>query len=448
MNAISLLTRVQASHMVAMTAVQSLISWSGQMKGALPKIQEALGTLEGQIGSDPNCTLTDAGAVTGSGNGFGNNVNMAALNAQWKAADIEAGAQARMLQGIASTGGDAMALKGQLVNGLLADQRMTRLIARLMNPELNARPEGAGRSLQAVGVIIDSPSNKQAINVALGSRGAQFTRDRTGPVALPPTFSQGLDGNITIDIQGAGGGSGFGGTRHDSQVHNAYGLEAWAEDHAGSITITYTNGACTQSVTAPTADAWVKSSAQEYEDDEHVYADDVASLEYEDPLPFQRHTLGMCDPDRDGEGCPGMWPFFVDYNHGRVADAADLFGQPVLYAIVDRDHTQRTDPWNLRFDFFFTPTGARFDNGNPQGRMATDSAFRYQVAVGTGITYYHRPDAFAEPPNLYNPFWRATLVSMQQYHVDEARARLTEAGFPEHSEALRLLDRAGFKGHP
>ncbi|HLL53159.1 MAG TPA: hypothetical protein VK447_06430, partial [Myxococcaceae bacterium] len=136
MNAISLLTRVQASHMVAMTAVQSLISWSGQMKGALPKIQQGLGTLEGQIGADPNCTADDVGGVAGSGSGFGGNVNMAALNARWQAADIQAGQQARALQGISSTGGDAMALKGQLVNGLLSDQRMTRLIARMMNPEL------------------------------------------------------------------------------------------------------------------------------------------------------------------------------------------------------------------------------------------------------------------------------------------------------------------------
>ncbi len=447
MNAISLLTRTQASHMVAMTAVQSLISWSGQMKGALPKIQGALAQMGTDMANNPNCTATDQGEVAGSDQIFGNNVDMAALNARWKAADIEAGLQARQLQTIANMATDALMLKDGLVNSVLRDQQMTRTIARLVNPELEARPAGAGRSLTAVGVIT-SGTPQVAVHVTMGTRGAQFTRDRTGDFALPPAFGQNLSSFISISIQGGGGGAGYGGTQHDSQVDGAYSLDAWAEDHGGSVTITYTNGACSQSVTAPTGDAWVKSSDRQTEDDEHHYADNVASLEFEDPVPHVRHTLGDCIPDEDGNGCPGMWPFFVDYNADTVADPTNLFGQPVLYAIVNRDLTQRVDPWNLRFNFFFNPNGpgAVFDNGNAQGRMASEDAYRYQVALGTAIAYYHRPDAFPEPPNLYNPFWRATLMSMQTYSIAEAQNRLAATGFPDHADALRLLSRAGFKG--
>jgi hypothetical protein len=31
-------------------------------------------------------------------------------------------------------------------------------------------------------------------------------------------------------------------------------------------------------------------------------------------------------------------------------------------------------------------------------------------AVANGIAYYHRRTAIGEPPNMLNPFWRATLV--------------------------------------
>jgi hypothetical protein len=68
-----------------------------------------------------------------------------------------------------------------------------------------------------------------------------------------------------------------------------------------------------------------------------------------------------------------------------------------------------------------------------------------QVALATGITYYHRnmqnaAQAWEEPPNFFNPYWRATLVPAD---ID-GNQNLTVATLSTPSALMLKL--GGFKG--
>jgi hypothetical protein len=165
--------------------------------------------------------------------------------------------------------------------------------------------------------------------------------------------------------------------------------------------------------------AYVGSSDLTMHDDIHVYAGTQESS-YRgnkttvagDPV-WQVHTLGRPTPPNHGvlNGVTG-------YDSTRVASVKDLYAQPVMFPMIQRDYGGRTsnDPWDLRFKFRFTAGGESFDNGTAQGARANErisDSLRYQVAMGSAVVYYHRKNTreYSEPPNLFNPFWRATLVS-------------------------------------
>jgi hypothetical protein len=62
-------------------------------------------------------------------------------------------------------------------------------------------------------------------------------------------------------------------------------------------------------------------------------------------------------------------------------------------------------------------------------------------ALATGIAYYHRiaardPLVWNEPPNLLNPFWRATLVPID---IDEKRAKLDPTPGPRQTPYTRMM---------
>lgn len=110
-----------------------------------------------------------------------------------------------------------------------------------------------------------------------------------------------------------------------------------------------------------------------------------------------------------GHGGPHAFqtfPPFVDFNGSQVADTQNLHGQPKLVTAMSRDYVPGRDPWDLSFNFRFTPTGQRLDLATGQHLGGPPR----QVAVGSGIVYYHRYQHSSEPPNLFAPYWRAGLT--------------------------------------
>jgi hypothetical protein len=88
--------------------------------------------------------------------------------------------------------------------------------------------------------------------------------------------------------------------------------------------------------------------------------------------------------------------------------AGGLWGQPVLPVIATRAIDPAADPFNLA-PFFFRFSRTSGQNGPYDMQRAIDQL----TAVSAGITYYHRRDHLGEPPNLLNPYWRATLVPIE-----------------------------------
>ncbi|RKH52733.1 pilus assembly protein TadG-related protein [Corallococcus llansteffanensis] len=178
-----------------------------------------------------------------------------------------------------------------------------------------------------------------------------------------------------------------------------------------------------------------------------------------DPSPFMNHMLAPCLGGVSS--CPGVWPPFMDYNLTELwpNGEGNNFGQPKNFAIIQRDRSAMPaadqDPWNLAFRFRFegsnpNPNAGRFDNRT--ATMADGTPLGVQTALSTGIAYYHRGSSasfshWSEPPNLLNPYWRATLVPVDTDNsgLDDAFQALG-ASSPSSAQMIRELQRVGFQG--
>lgn len=135
------------------------------------------------------------------------------------------------------------------------------------------------------------------------------------------------------------------------------------------------------------------------------------------------------------------FPPFVDYNANALLDSDNLYGQPKVVSVLSRDPQSR-DVWEQDGSFRFTSSGARLSMGASSTK---------QVAIGTGLVYYHRAQHALEPPNLFAPYWRGGLT---RFSVDrpppggsaawdsQAQSALNGAG--ANGEAFGLLQSQGF----
>lgn len=168
-----------------------------------------------------------------------------------------------------------------------------------------------------------------------------------------------------------------------------------------------------------------------------------------------------------GDIAGGNWPITYDYTEAKVKDQADAYGQPKLYALLQRDYGGGSGQLDksvfLDFDFAFVPGSPKhFSNRGTRSEgkqlgsnlRATGGAsidISKQTALATGMAYYHRGDDWKEPPNLMNPYWRATLVSPdidQQGKMPggDITQTLQQAGAQWAGDAATALYNAGFRG--
>ncbi|NNB94797.1 pilus assembly protein [Corallococcus exiguus] len=439
-NAIAVMNRAQIAHMVAMAGTQSMISYGSQQYAA---------------------RQTSPCAMPGN---------------DWSALDQAAATQVQVLQGRAGSMFRAeLAIYNHLVGTHLANQNLTRLIAKEINPELAAQPEGANKSLSEVSGGASSGSSYDELmqqektgSVPATSGAVMPTGGGQGTATLNATM--GSLGWTWVHNRGSGSaGFGSGAAAHNPGFHHygsasamdsstyqtISGRNSWAHDHGRAVT-----GVCPDGTpyTAGATDAWVMSDERQSPEDQHVYGAKAPPGQgaENNTTVDERHTLGACVV------CPGIWPYSVGFNAGLLHGNADEndYGQPKLYAMLHRDYASdarraKPDPWNLLFTFKFANQETEFDNAAPLGRIlptGREDVQRNQVALAAGLAYYHRPRPAAvgggweEPPNFLNPFWRATLVSTEGARDDKPANSLQQAGFSEHAEALRRLDNAGYRG--
>ncbi len=132
------------------------------------------------------------------------------------------------------------------------------------------------------------------------------------------------------------------------------------------------------------------------------------------------------------------FPSFYDFNQQSLFNGEDLYGQPRTVSVVHKTpppftgNYNPTNPWDLRMRGFM---GSSFDmQDSPQALTGGR-----QVALGAGVTYYLRPDHHTEPPNMFAPFWHATLGRLT---IDRPAAGSPgRAGYD--AEVLNMLNGTG-----
>lgn len=460
-NAVSLMNRTQVSHMVALAAVQSLISWSGYSKATMQGAKDAIETMHAACpGPDTTAALDAINAEQGR------------LNAGWEALDLAAGEQQLRLQGIAGSYEDYeeaifYGWARTLIEGRGGNQSLAQTIAEQarQGSPWRAHPRElfvdkavmSGAAYPSITEINNALGNgvNHSVHITMGSRLDPFVSHRAnGTEALNAMLGrliggQGFGGDVTNQGSGYYASEAWATNMIHSVKERVGGTWGWGDDH-GAVTITRSLTCPGQTQTIPLT-AWLYSSDSPNRADMHDWSPRWDSDL--DPAP-DRHTYGGCNP------CPGMFPGHLDYNEAGVSDRDNLFAQPKNIVVVQRDlsvRDQSPDPWQLTLRYRFNPAsaGTQVD----LRKTTAPASQRMQAALSTGIVYYHRGSGdesfnwehWKEPPNFYNPFWRATLVGTD---VDERGANrgnaailaLEQHGLSEQARTIRLLRAAGFRG--
>jgi hypothetical protein len=435
--------------MVAMSGVESLISWSSYYRATIHGARAAYAneptTLYTGIAlvscpcapTNPGCAklckcatkaLQDINQARSDLNTEDQN-----LKSTFDNLDRMAGKEAMGLQ-ISSISDEQKKLFQDLVDNVV-DVKLAQSIADEANKEghfpnelkasassksVNSRELEGGENCTGNGAACTrrrADKKLHFVYAAMGSRGFSFVTTR-GQGALLQAKLQTIMPQRDVAMRVTNVGSGYF-PAEGQQTHSAQEIDAtevWADDH-GDIDILFTRGEAPCPPIAPgtsSMNAHVRSTHMADQSDEHVWTGGS-----DDGTQKDSHTMGTCTL------CPGMWPSHMDYNFKQLDDASNStdaknpnnnWGQPKLYAVIQRDYGQRmsanADPWNLFFRFRMGKAReTTFDNRGIQ--LTTDGTdISKATAVSAGIAYYKRAgDFWQEPPNFLNPFWRATLVS-------------------------------------
>ncbi|MGA9525899.1 MAG: pilus assembly protein TadG-related protein [Myxococcaceae bacterium] len=482
-NQISIMNRLQISYYVAMAANESLISWTGYGRGMLTTGAAAAGIIAAR--HMPIRTPCDAAMVANATQLAGELVAAnIAIASSWEGDDQRAGEETRGLQsfiagireeteelsGFSRPNEPRASGAGSLID-ILEKQTLTQQIAQMADQgsptpgEITARvhniskrevdcrvagttvASGNGHYEGAPGMCSNPDFNIRMLQAAMGSRGHPFVVNRSAVPGNQPIYDAhvpsiaAMGHRITGSLQGA---ATWGTGREDwSGTSTAH---AWGEDH-GTVTVTVNSPVCSDTHTLPLT-AFVKSTHDADDSDEHRYG--LGG----DPDASEYHTMGSC-----GASCPSVWVRAIKFE---AAGPGDLHGQPKNYAVLQRDYGVRPfgdiepdanaddwdpkNPWNLSFRFRFIRGGEGQVFDNRGVRLGSGTSIRRQVAIATGLAYYHRRGFWDEFPNFLNPFWRATLVAADADETAQQDISAILTPDPWQQESFNALVGAGFKG--
>ncbi len=152
----------------------------------------------------------------------------------------------------------------------------------------------------------------------------------------------------------------------------------------------------------------------------------VATYAYSTPPKNPRGTQSAYSAgsnETTGQPDLGGWVYPKDYKtcgilkpqvNFRIATANQkqlLYNQPRTFAVISETFDKSSwGPFGLKLDkaiqMFDPGTKSTLDN------IVNNAAIRGRESiygVASGLAYYHRPGLWKEPPNFYNPYWRAKL---------------------------------------
>jgi hypothetical protein len=478
-NNIAVLSRAQIAHGVAQLGAQSLVSWTTLYRSHLMGAKKAFKDSEllYQLNKDIGCPCAPTNGFCAKmckcgKKGLGDLGNLQdALQTEddrvdkiFRSMDAAAGRQVLYMQ-VAQL---AMYGEQQEVYRRLVDQLGGQQLA---GPILDQIAQGGTRAEWSAPAAAGSVSEDEvkgglvctdtgavcdplpltvahAVNAAMGSRGWRFTTHR---LDYTPHLINLLRVIRAPDLAlPSGEGTSFFSKGDAASLLPPYAPTAAAYDE-GSVFTLYNhllNGG-----SLPCPPVWVESQGPK-----KVNADLKAG-----PLPVHK-WMGKSDsspfvhflvPCTGGpSSCPGVWPAFMDYNVLQVSNAGNNHGQPKNFAVIRRDSSKRPpDPWNLLYRLRFTPTSTEALDARLQ-----DASRNTATGFSTGVAYYHRGsslpipvpiiggDHWSEPPNLLNPYWRATLVApdVDSKGLGDAVKMVNRSGAGVYGEAFDALLDQGY----
>lgn len=503
-NSVALLNRAQLATMVTLAGVDSAVSFAGSYRAALnatwygywnefdleycdgdvvpntasfvqmmcegPRsttIQNCRRARHGEDSFDRNwcygeacevkLEITGYGARTNAGNEYLPTARLPLIYAEfdrvkgvWQALDDAAGLQARSVQS------EAAAYAGLQNDALGAARRKL--------------PEFANRSLAVTGGVLNSGAlavatrefgdgtgggvTDNGIDAAMGSRAHPFITQRVdGQRAIQTQIRRVLapSGGANEVTVNAMKGNGYFATSKIHGARPATSFAAWGDEES-TISVDYAGprAALGRPGTASgflRFEGWVGSTDKQNTTDMHSWCP-VDFKPDADP-PDERHTMlphavppnGLPDPCA-ASSC--IWPGFVDTNSGNLENPGDVFGQPKLLAAATKDLAAQKSPWNMFLTFHFTAgAGATTDF---RAKHAVAGVQPELQTLSAAMAYYHRPGHWQEPPNFFNPYWRATLV---RANVDDGwQGDVARSVSASNNAALTELVGAGYQGIP
>jgi hypothetical protein len=167
---------------------------------------------------------------------------------------------------------------------------------------------------------------------------------------------------------------------------------------------------------------------------DHIFHGDLMRV------PGHGSGLGKCDNALCNSEQRGVYRGHMRF---RLSDNENnLWNMPRTMTLITTPVPDRM-PWDFNFRMQFPHQGANqwlsFSTTQSVGDEATD---RTMAAFGGGLVYFHKPpnsgEEYGEPPNLWNPFWRAKLHPVRQR---DAR----DASTPHAATRSALLELDGYK---
>ncbi|MBS1149821.1 MAG: hypothetical protein H6Q89_1519 [Myxococcaceae bacterium] len=503
-NSVALLNRAQLATMVAMAGIDSAVSFGGSYRAALNSTwygywnefdgEYCSGTMRGgfsfpaQMCEGPRLTsmvdcrraahgedsfnrnncygdtcrvlleISGWGAYQNGGNDYKPDARLPLIRlefdrvkAVWQALDSAAGLQARSVQSEAAAYGDLQ----ETALGEARAKLEPFTTESLAVTGATANPASIGVAHRELRQAFASGISDNAIDAAMGSRAHLFiTQRKDGARAIQTQLRRVLGpsgGANEVTVLAMRGGGYFA----SSKIHGARpatGYAAWGDEES-RVTVNYLGPDAARGQPGTVSgnlrfEGWVGSTDRQNTTDQHNWCPE--DFEPDDDPPDERHTMhphavpagGGFDPCA-ASSC--IWPGFLDANAGRLADAADVFGQPKLFATATKDLSAQKDPWNTLLTFKFSASGAGATS-NFKAQHAVAGVQPTMQSLAAAMAYYHRPNHWKEPPNFFNPYWRATLV---RANIDTSwKTDLAGSVAPQNAETLTELTRAGYEGIP
>lgn len=378
----------------------------------------------------------------------------------WQALDERTGAQGRLAQGEAVELGEKerVALEDTLPGALQPLAASSISVAGAAIDSSVARNE-VERSFAGGGSF-------NGLEAALGSRAHPFISQRDdGRRAIEeqlrrviaPSGAAPDEIHLLADFKGSSfftePGSFDARYSFNHGMREPHAFASWADEH-GRVSVSYAGanrGLRTPGVRDTRHQRTFRGSTSatdlQHRGDTHEWCPVDLNAEAADPA--DRHTLlpHKMPPANEPDPCENsscIWPGFYDINATVITDRGDAYGQPKLLDVATKDLAGQKNPWNLFFRFRFAQSGAGAQTDLTSKHAVAGVVPDFQ-ALSAGMAYYHRPGHWKEHPNLFNPYWRATLV---RANIDSSwQADLGSVLSPANKAALDALGRS-YQGIP